>query len=273
MQRQTLSQLREHYEIEKVIADRLRNSTAEERLDLYKWAYDELFQKVTHHPLLAGRSDAERRARTAKEIAALRPFVDKEKVFLEIGPGDCAVSLAIAEFAKNVFAADVSGEVADLLDVPENFEFVIFDGLSLPLPPKSVDVAYSNQLMEHLHPEDSMKQLRSIFATLKPGGLYYCVTPNRLSGPHDVSRSFDAVATGLHLREFTVTELERIFKETGFRKTRIYLRVFKFNMTLPVFPFKIGEAIISPLPHGLRKMLTFNRVVKFVLGIKLLAQK
>lgn len=273
MHRQTPTQVKEHYEIEKVIAGRLRNSTADERRDLYKTAYDELFQKVPHHPLLSGQSDLERRARTAKEIGALRPLVDRQRVFLEIGPGDCAVSVAMAEFAQKVFAADVSKEVTKRSDAPANFELIIFDGVHIPLPPESVDVAYSNQLMEHLHPDDSVEQLRSIFDTLKPGGQYYCVTPNRLSGPHDVSRSFDPVATGLHLREFTIAELDGIFKGAGFRKTQVYLRLFGLNVSLPVFAFKIIEAVISPLPHGLRKLLTFNRAARFVLGIKLLAKK
>ena len=61
--------------------------------------------------------------------------------------------------------------------------------------------------MEHLHPDDALEQLQNIYSALVPGGIYLCITPNRLSGPQDVSRDFDMVATGFHLKEYTISEL------------------------------------------------------------------
>jgi SAM-dependent methyltransferase len=273
MPRQTAAQVREHYEIEKDIALRLRNSSAAERTTLYKEAYDELYERVPHHPLLLEDPQSERRARVDKEVATLRPLINENSVFLEIGPGDCSVSTAIAGIAKRSYAADVTFEAVAGREMPENFEMLLFDGRRIPLPAESVDLAYSNQLMEHLHPDDAVEQLRSIFATLKPGGKYYCVTPNRLSGPHDVSRGFDAVATGLHLREYTHGELGDLFRSAGFRRTRVYLRVFGTNISLPVLPFRYIEALVSSLPERLRRMATYNRVGRFLLGVKLLAEK
>lgn len=273
MDKRPLSQIREHYEIEKAIADRLRNSTADERKDLYTWAYDELFLRVPSHPLLHGDSDSEKLRRLKKEAGAVAPLVTDDSTFVEIGPGDCSLSLEMCRFAKKVYAVDVSTEVTKRVAAPPNFTLIISDGSNIRLPSESADVVYSNQLMEHLHPDDALQQLNSIYAALKPGGFYYCITPNRLSGPHDISRDFDMEATGLHLREFTVSELDKIFKEVGFRKTRVYLRAFKMNFKLPLLPFKIAESIILPLPDRIRKLVTFNRVVRFVLGIKLLATK
>ncbi|MFN6964721.1 MAG: class I SAM-dependent methyltransferase [Pyrinomonadaceae bacterium] len=273
MTQQTNAQIREHYEIERSIADRLRNSSAAERRELYRTAYDDLFRRVPHHPMMVERSDSERRARTAKEVSALRPLVDDGTVYLEIGPGDCSTAVAMAGLVKKVYAADVSAEIASQFTPPENFELLLFDGLSIPLPGESVDVAYSNQLMEHLHPEDSLVQLESIYRVLRPGGVYYCVTPNRLSGPHDVSRGFDPVATCLHLKEFTVGELERIFADAGFRRMQVYLTYAGRGLKLPVWPFKALESLIAPLPHRVRRWLTFNRIAKFILGIKLIATK
>ncbi len=42
--------LRQHYEVEKELADRLRHATREERRILYGTVYDELYQRVPHHP-------------------------------------------------------------------------------------------------------------------------------------------------------------------------------------------------------------------------------
>jgi hypothetical protein len=64
-------------------------------------------------------------------------------------------------------------------------------------------VAYSYQLMEHLHPGDALEQLVNIYQALKRDSVYCCVTPNRISGPHDISVYFDTVAQGLHLKEYS----------------------------------------------------------------------
>ena len=274
MKQRTPAQIREHYEIEKQIAKELRESTAQERKTLYTSAYDELLQKVTHHPCLTSKnSEDEAAGRVAYEMLNLEPFLKEEYIFLEVGPGDCAVSCEVARHVKKVYAIDVSKEITKNLNAPPNFELILSDGSSIDVPAESVDVAYSNQLMEHLHPEDSLKQLENIFRVLKPGGTYFCSTPNRLSGPHDVSRDFDAVATGLHLKEYTVTELDRIFRRTGFSKTQIYLRFGGRRAFLPVGAFKIVERMLDFLPGTLRKRLTFNRPVRFLLGVKLIGTK
>jgi SAM-dependent methyltransferase len=271
MENRTAAQIKEHYEIEKQIAERLRNSTAEERRNLYTEAYDELFRRVPHHPLLNDYSPAEKRRQIARESASLQPFVDENTIYLEIGPGDCALAFEIARRVKKVYAIDVSSEITKNLAAPENFELILSDGSSVPLAPGSVDVAFSNQLMEHLHPDDSFRQLESVFRALKTGGVYFCITPNRLSGPHDVSRAFDAAATGLHLKEYTVSELDAIFRRVGFAKTKVYTGVS--NIFLPVFPYKIAEKLLDRLPHSIRKLLTFNRIVRFLLGVKLVGTK
>lgn len=271
MENRTAAQVREHYEIEKQIAGRLRNSTAEERKNLYTEAYDELFQKVPHHPLLNNYSPAEKQKQIEKEVLSLQPFVDENCIYLEIGPGDCALAFEVAKQVKKVYAIDVSSEITKNTGAPENFELILSDGSSVPLAAESVDVAFSNQLMEHLHPDDSFRQLQNVFRALKKDGVYFCITPNRLSGPHDVSRNFDAAATGLHLKEYTVTELDRIFRKVGFSKTKIYLGVS--GIFLPVFPYKIIEKLLDMLPQRARKLLTFNKIVRFLLGVKLVGTK
>lgn len=274
MKKRTSVQIREHYEIEKQIATRLRESTFEERKTLYTSAYDELFVSVPHHPLLTIKaSQNEKEVKVRKEILNLKPFLNEQNIYLEIGPGDCSLSFEVAKKVKKVYAIDISKEITRNLKVPDNFELIISDGCNISVPPNSIDIAYSNQLMEHLHPDDSLGQLKNIYLALKKGGTYLCVTPNRLSGPHDISRHFDSVATGLHLKEYTITELDELFREIGFCYTKIYLRIGKTTFLLPIFPYKVCEKFISLLPHFLRKLITFNRLTRFLLGIKLLAKK
>jgi hypothetical protein len=108
---------------------------------------------------------------------------------------------------------------------------------------------------------------------LKPGGTYFCITPNRLSGPHDVSRDFDDEATGLHLREYTATELGRILRDAGFSRTRIFLRIGSLVLKLPLLPYRFLETLLATLTHRVRKLLTHNRAASYLLGVKLVATK
>ncbi len=52
-----VEQIREHYEIEKELADRLRLSSRAERRQMYGRVYDELFRRVPHHSQLTRKAD------------------------------------------------------------------------------------------------------------------------------------------------------------------------------------------------------------------------
>ncbi|MDP9179471.1 MAG: class I SAM-dependent methyltransferase, partial [Gemmatimonadota bacterium] len=150
--------------------------------------YDELFRLVPEHPqLVRKRSPKQARNVIAAQIRFLEPYLRSSSTFLELGAGDCALSREVSKRVKQVFALDVSRTITAAIDPPDNMTVIICDGCTIPLPPETVDVAYSNQLLEHLHPDDAVEQLRSVRSVLKPGGTYLCVTPNRLSGPHDIS--------------------------------------------------------------------------------------
>src|SRR2546426_2685129 len=86
----TAQQLREQYEIEKQLADRLRTAPRQERRHLYASAYDELYQRVPHHPQLTQKSCPHETAKAvASQMRFLGRFLNKDTIFLEIGAGDC----------------------------------------------------------------------------------------------------------------------------------------------------------------------------------------
>jgi SAM-dependent methyltransferase len=264
--------VRRHYEIEKALAARLRAASKEERRALYPALYDELLRQVPDHPLLHTQRTPESVARAvAYHIDTLRPFINADTTFLEIGAGDCSLSLALAPRVKQLYAIDVSSEITSQMALPPNFQLRISDGTTIPVPAGSVDVAFSNQLMEHLHPDDALEQLHQIFTALAPGGRYLCITPNRLNGPHDVSRGFDATATGLHLHEYTVRELAGIMKKAGFRRVRAYFTQGHFcTLTAPAIAL---EGALACLPRSLRRTLASTGPLRKVLGIKLVVTK
>ena len=270
----TFAQLRQHYETEKELATRLRTSSREERASLYGTVYEELFRRVPGHPQLTrGQTPEAVRLLVASKMRLLRPFLNPTTVFLELGAGDCQLAVAAAGYVRQVYALDVTPAVMNGLQKPPNFALIISGGTDIPLPPGSVDVAYSYQLMEHIHPEDARDQLSNLYAALAPGGRYICITPNRLSGPHDISRYFDPVATGFHLREYTITELARLFRMAGFRRVLSYPGIRGHFLAAPILPVSALELMIGALPQGLQRSvasvpLVRNLLLAAVIGVK-----
>jgi SAM-dependent methyltransferase len=193
-------------------------------------------------------------------------------VFLEIGAGDCSLTLEVARLARKCYALDVSREILSGVHDPK-IETVLSDGCSVPVPTGSVTLAFSFQVMEHIHPDDAIEQLRNLFAALAPGGSYFCVTPSRLTGPHDVSKFFDTVARGFHLKEYTVTELERLFREVGFRRVQTYASIRGRSLRLPLGFVKAVEAGYAKLPAHWRRRLGRKPIIHHILSAGLLAIK
>lgn len=269
-----LEQLREQYEVEKELAARLRNASKEERTSLYSSLYDELYRRVPHHPQLKERLLPEIKLKeVAVQMKFLSPYLKKETVFLEIGPGDCALAFDAAKKVKQVYAVDVSREVTKTFTPPENFTLILSDGCSIPLPPDSIQVAYSRNLMEHLHPDDACEQLQNIYKVLIPGGIYICITPNRLNGPHEISSFFEKEAAGFHLKEYTNTELAGLFKSVGFSKVKAYVRAKGFHFRFPLFLIKGCESFLGALPYSLRKAIALTIFFRLLLGIRLIGIK
>jgi SAM-dependent methyltransferase len=192
---------RQHYEIEKSLASKLPFASRADRKHLYTELYDEMFRSVPFHPMLTNKlSPDARRAAVADLMNLLDELLKPDTHYMEIGPGDCSLAFAVARRVARVDAMDVSEELTRRNDTPTNFHLHITDGICVPVEPESIDVAFSNQLMEHLHPDDALDPMRGICRALRPGGSYLCVTPNRMSGPHDVSKFFDDEATCFHLK-------------------------------------------------------------------------
>ncbi len=254
IENRTKEQLLEHYKIEKKLAKRLRSASARERRYLYSSLYDEMFRLVPLHPQMTQKSSPEKTKRSIDaQMEFIKPFLRRDIAFMELGPGDCAFVCEASRFVKKAYAIDVSSTITNNITLPQNFRLIISDGSSIPLPPNSINVAYSNQLMEHLHPDDAAEQLKNVYRSLVPGGVYICITPSRLSGPHDISKYFDKVATGFHLKEYTTLELNNLFKQAGFCHARVYLKVRGKYLCLPVLPVIMYEIFLESLQRILKK--------------------
>jgi hypothetical protein len=63
---------------------------------------------------------------------------------------------------------------------------------------------------------------------------------------------FDKVATGFHLKEYTNTELIKLFRKVGFSKIYIHANVRRVTT---LFTIKLYERLLSKVPHSLRKRI------------------
>lgn len=269
---QTLAELREHYDVERELADRLRAATSKEaRRPLYRAVYQQRSERIPHHPLVRQAADpAARAAAVAPQIALLRSFLTPTCMFCEVGAGDGAVACQVAPLVSRAVALDVTDALALPDEQAVGFEFRVFDGFDLGMPDRSLDVVYSNDVVEHLHPEDALDHVTAIWRALRPRGVYICVTPNRLSGPHDISRHFAETPQGFHLREYTATELAGLLRIAGFTRVRalITVRGLRLSPLVPVALVWPVEAVLGRLPRRTRRPLARAMAAVKVVAIK-----
>jgi SAM-dependent methyltransferase len=269
-ERRSAAEIRAHYEIERELAARLRTASRAERRTLYAELYDELLRRVESHPLMQKTGDG---GTTTAQLRLIERYLDTNSVFLEIGAGDCALALVLADRVQKVYAIEVSAEIIRGVSRRENVEIVVTDGLSIPIPHGSATLAYSNQVFEHLHPDDALDHLRQVCAALAPGGRYVCVTPNRLTGPHDISKYFDTTATGFHLREYTAVELAGLMESAGFERAELWAMRRGVSSRLPRIAVLFVERSLGLVSASMRRRvaraLPFRVLLEcFVVGIK-----
>jgi SAM-dependent methyltransferase len=267
MAERSQDRLRAHFEIERELAERLRSAGREERSTLYGTVYDELFRRVPDHPQVVGADPGHRRAAIAAQEALVKQFLAPGETFLEVGAGDCALAVVMTQWAGRVYAVEVSEAIAQVEHEPENFELLITDGREIPVRPGSIDLVYSNQLMEHLHPDDASEQLHNIFVALRPGGRYLCLTPSRLLGPSDISQYFEPeIASGFHLREYSARELGDACRGAGFASVRVLASFRGATATVPLAAVAAAESIFEALPRAARLRLKRLRPVRKLLS-------
>ena len=100
------------------------------------------------------------------------------------------------------------------------------------------DVAISDNVLEHLVPEDAKLHLNCIYENLNVGGKLIIIMPNRHFSPWDITRIIDfsqsgkIKAQGGHVNESTHTEMIQQLKEVGFTRFSTILPIPKIKYLL-----------------------------------------
>ena len=252
------------FEKEREFAKLIMEAPTSRRTQAYAYAYEELYRLF---PDLQTDEDEESN-RVVTSMSFIWPFIARSKVVVEIGAGRCKLAQALAQVVKKVVALDVA-VLADTARFPINLTHEVFNGRDLPMETNSVDTVISDNVVEHLHPEDGLRQSAEALRVLKPGGSLVLLTPNYANGPHDISTFFSRVPAGLHLKEYSCLEIRAMLKQAGFAKVRAYVGAKGYYMPLPCAVGAVLEQIGQRLPRS----FTRRTVVRWLLPNRFTAAK
>lgn len=252
----TFENLKNHYEVEKGLAHKLLNSERKDRAQIYSTMYDDLFKRVPDHPRILKR-DTENSTNISNENKwqFFKNYMNREYRVAEFAPGDCKFSIKISDKVSFVCGIDLSDQRASNEVCPDNFKLVVYDGFIIDEDIGLFDLFISDQLIEHIHPEDIDLHFQLVRKYLRENGKYVFRTPHMYSGPHDISKYFSNKAQGFHLKEYCFYELNEIINKNGFFMDECCFEIKKFNFKIPLKFVCFVERSISAMPHKVRKLL------------------
>ncbi|MEO7803955.1 MAG: class I SAM-dependent methyltransferase [Actinomycetota bacterium] len=246
-----------HWELEKELTGRLLGSQPSNRWQIFEECYTTLYSELawlndkTPSDVASGRGHSE----WARFIGPPPKYV------YEVGSGKGALITYLAGSGYVCRGSEVTKTRGEALtEQHSNLSWGITDGVHLDEfePAAAYDAVISDQVIEHLHPDDLSEHFRGAFAILKHGGRYVFSTPHRFYGPMDVSRVFKCdTPKGMHLKEYTFAELVNAARQAGFGSFAAPLRV----------PRKVRRLFGGrPEPRNSRAYLGYLMALETVIG-------
>lgn len=156
---------------------------------------------------------------------AARELVKNKKV-LDIASGSGYGTAELAKTAAYVTGVDVNQDAiayAKRNYGKTNVNFILGDGVTIPLDTDSVDVVVSFETIEHI--EDYKFFLKEVERVLKPDGLFVLSTPNDVEFPE---------GNHYHIHEFKEKELVSLVKRSFKTIDMYYQGTWLYNALLPI---------------------------------------
>lgn len=209
------------------------------RLSMYRDVYN------TVHPLYGQSSINIYEGRNPKDrIVRLFKKELEGKSILDVGCGAGYFLVSVAKQLRYLRLTGLDISIPPLSTRHPEIQFICKDIIEFYLD-EQFDVVFSDQVLEHIAPIDLETHLKSVKRSLKSGGLFIVNLPNRLFGPHDITRIIDfsytgkTKAQGTHLNELTYSELIPMLKDHGFG-------CFKTVLPIPKLKYLFSSFRMSP---------------------------
>jgi len=258
LQHVTAEQVLYHWDSERQLRRELLSAPAEKRWQIFDEGYSRHYRELTW-------------LRNSSEPSNFQEWLDlvgpSPKKIFEIGSGKGALIKALANAGHDCTATEITRERGSRWVEDTNIRWHTTDGVHLDRfePSGSYDIAISNQVIEHMHPDDLQDHFRGVHAILRPKGTYLLATPHRFMGPCDVSAIFgSATCEGQHLKEYTYKEISEVARAAGFKVVAGSLRfphairplseLFKARLS-PLYQryLEAAESVIGVLPSFLTR--------------------
>jgi SAM-dependent methyltransferase len=222
-------QVEAHATLESELADQLLASTPDNRWQLFSNAYRRLYSEL---PWL-NKTIA---IPNYKAFFSWGVLVGRNKKILEIGSGPGHLIRYLAGLGNECFATEITKERgASLGPDSKGVVWEQTDGVNLSnfFPENTFDYVLSDQVFEHLHPDDHIIHLAEARKVLKPGGQYILRTPHRSYGPSDLSWAFGLEqAVFLHLFEPDYISMTHLMRDAGYAKLSAVLAYGRFRLAV-----------------------------------------
>jgi len=230
----------QHWALERQLTDELLNSTKENRWEIFEKCYTELYHELAWlNTIVHASINIPLKIRYRAWTDAIGPVPQK---IYEIGSGKGTMISYLSTLGHSCKATEITRERGGkFLNGNNDVELGNTDGIHLDQfeEPESYDVLLSDQVIEHMHPDDVLEHFKGAFSILKTGGRYIFSTPHIFTGPHDVSKVFGSpTAIAMHLKEYTFKELSSIAKQAGFKNV-----TYANKFSSEIDKAKIGDVI------------------------------
>lgn len=222
----TENMILKHWELEKCLRKSLLESTSDSRWDVSERCYNRLYRELPWLNRLAhGAMNASRSILYGNWIDVIGP--PPMKVY-EVGSGKGELIQYLASCGFACKASEITRERGEKWSTSHpNLSWGTSDGVHFDRfePEGFYDVVISDQVIEHLHPDDLLDHFRGVLSILVNGGRYIFSTPHISIGPSDISAVFRRdTPMGMHLREYTYHQIAGLLRRAGFQHVRSVLR-------------------------------------------------
>lgn len=226
----------------------------------------EAFKIENHyHELLIHEKDGEKREKLYDEFYSnLLKFYERttkldDSLEIKIASKDPQVTLFEKELTGKSIIDFGCGEGHFLMNIQKKLPYKKLTGVDVFIPEnlkklkeiqfisssvihfrteEKFEVAFSDNVIEHLAPMDLNDHLNSVYDSLIPGGKFILIMPNRLFGPMDITRILDnsssgkTEAKGGHLNESSYHEMVGALTKVGFCNFQTVFPIPKYKYTL-----------------------------------------